>query len=635
MAARDSTADGPARDGPMGLIRRVFGSERTAQWVLGGLLAFLVVTYVVVLAALKPEAPGRELTVDAVLRGARDGSISEVTLLAEDDRFIGVDDEGSWWLPTGDNAFFTNGVLGTLAENDVPTRVDDQYVKSLLRFASQVVLPALTLVVGFAFLFVLVRGSGGGDYSVLGRSGARRYAAEDTGRVTFDDVAGLQEAIEDLREVKDFLMAPERFEAMGARPPRGVLLSGPPGCGKTLLARAVAGEAHVPFFSISGSEFGGFLVGVGPARVRNLFAQAKAAAPSIIFIDELDAVGRARASGQTLNTEGEATLNELLVQLDGFEASSRVVLMAATNRPDILDQALIRKGRFDRHIVVDRPDYNARLRIARIHAQGKPLGRDVDIEEFARRTAGLNGADIAASLNEAAMLAARRNRNAIGMGELREGIERVVAGAERPSRILSDEEKQRVAVHEAGHVLVAWLSSSHRRIEKVTIVARGHSLGSTWDIPTEERRSRTRSEMAEELAYRLAGRAAEFVALGEPAGGAREDLTRATRLARQMVSELGMSEVVGARYVGSSNGERLPDERHSELVAERVDREVDRLLHEADERARDLLSAHREELDRLAGLLVEHETLERADLETVLADVTPEIDVARWSGPGG
>ncbi|MGH9269379.1 MAG: ATP-dependent metallopeptidase FtsH/Yme1/Tma family protein, partial [Acidimicrobiales bacterium] len=365
--------------------------------------------------------------------------------------------------------------------------------------------------------------------------------------------------------------------------------------GKTLLAKAVAGEARVPFFSISASQFLGMLVGVGPARVRDLFEKARAAAPSIIFIDELDAAGRARASGDSLNPEGESTLNELLVQLDGFDPSDRVVLMAATNRPDVLDPALMRKGRFDRQIVIDAPDFTGRLAIAKVHARGKPLGTDLDLERFARRTVGLSGADIAAALNEAATLAARRRLSALGARELSEAVDRVMAGPERHSRILGAEEKRRVAYHEAGHTIVGWVFDSSTTVDKVSIVARGHSLGSTWSLPTDDRRLRTRAHMEEEITTALAGRAAEEVVFADPSNGSALDLSRASVLARHMVYDLGMSEALGPLVLGS--GEGAWARNHSEATTEEADREVRRMLDQADHRARAVLTAYRSHLD--------------------------------------
>ncbi|MGH9284277.1 MAG: ATP-dependent zinc metalloprotease FtsH [Acidimicrobiales bacterium] len=605
-----------------GSMRRAIDSGRGVTIALGLLLVFLVITYAVVLNALRPKTPGTELTLDEVVQRVGDRQITEVTLLAEDFRLVGTDPRGRWWAGLANNEAVTSQLLNQFIADGVRTRIDTQVPKSLLRLSTGFLLPGITLFVSFAFLYTLFRGAGGGrDLVSLGRSRARRYVPGQTVPFTFADVAGMDEAIEELREVKDFLASPETFEALGAKPPRGILLSGPPGCGKTLLAKAVAGEARVPFFSISASQFLGMLVGVGPARVRDLFEKARAAAPSIIFIDELDAAGRARASGDSLNPEGESTLNELLVQLDGFDPSDRVVLMAATNRPDVLDPALMRKGRFDRQIVIDAPDFTGRLAIAKVHARGKPLGTDLDLERFARRTVGLSGADIAAALNEAATLAARRRLSALGARELSEAVDRVMAGPERHSRILGAEEKRRVAYHEAGHTIVGWVFDSSTTVDKVSIVARGHSLGSTWSLPTDDRRLRTRAHMEEEITTALAGRAAEEVVFADPSNGSALDLSRASVLARHMVYDLGMSEALGPLVLGS--GEGAWARNHSEATTEEADREVRRMLDQADHRARAVLTAYRSHLDRLAETLILRETMERPDLEAVLGDLPP------------
>jgi cell division protease FtsH len=366
----------------------------------------------------------------------------------------------------------------------------------------------------------------------------------------------------------------------------------------------------VPFFSVSGSQFTESLVGIGPARVRDLFRKAREAGPSIIFVDEIDAVGRSRSGAEGFNSETESTLNELLVQLDGFDSAARIVLMAATNRPDILDQALVRKGRFDRQIVLDTPDYAGRRAIIDVHAVGKPLGPDVDLERFARRTVGLSGADIAATLNDAATLAVRRKLPKITMRELGEATERVQAGPEKLGRILSDSDRRRIAYHEGGHALVGWAVGSTVSVEKVSIVSRGHSLGSTWSLPLEDQRVRTRTQYGEDLATTLAGRAAEQLVFGDPSGASMSDLSRAGALARHMVVELGMSDALGPLVLGAG--------ARSEESAAQADREVRRLLDEAVERATQVLTLHRPALDRLADQLLAHETLDRHELEELL-----------------
>lgn len=587
---------------------------------LGCLLLLLIVTYAVVLNAIRPHTTGRELTLDELQQRVQDKRITAVTFLTEDSRMIGADETGRWWVGLASNEILISRLLSEFAGAGVRTRIDTQTSKSLLKLATGFLLPTATLIVGFGFLYTLFRGPGGRELALIGRSKVRRYNSRAEGRVSFSEVAGLDEAVEELREVRDFLAAPEKFEAMGAKPPRGILLVGPPGCGKTLLAKAVAGEAGVPFFAISASEFLELLVGVGPSRVRDLFQQARAAAPSIIFVDELDAIGRSRSGGVSLNPEGESTLNELLVQLDGFDAgASRVVLMAATNRPEILDQALVRRGRFDRQIVIDAPDVTGRLAIARVHAHGKPLASDLDLERFARRAVGLTGADIAAALNEAAMLAARRKLSTIGRRELDDAVERVLSGPERHSRILDAEEKRRVAYHEAGHALVGWVLGSIITVDKVSIVARGHSLGSTLVLPIDDRRLKTQAQMEEQLTYGLAGRAAERVVFGDISGGSQQDLAKCMELARHMVYELGMSESLGPVVLGPGDGSFFRD--HSEAVAEKADLEVQQTLLAADRRAQQVLAKHRAHLDRLAEQLARRETLERQDLEALLGDL--------------
>jgi len=569
---------------------------------------------------LSPPTPGEELSLAEVTKLADRDELVSVTVLAFDSRIIGTSEEGDFWVSLID-ARQAGEVANSLTKDGTPLRIDSQRSKVLLDTATSWALPIATMIVGFAFLFVIFRGPRG-DFSALGRSHARRFRARDGGQVRFADVAGLDEAVEELREVKDFLTSPASFEALGATPPRGILLLGPPGCGKTLLAKAVAGEADVPFFSIAATEFVEMLVGVGAARIRDLFQRARAAAPSIVFIDELDAIGRERTS-HGLNQEQEASLNELLVQLDGFDPRSRVVLMAATNRADILDSALVRKGRFDRQVVVDLPDLNARFAIFKVHARGKALGTDIDLHGLARRTVGFSGADIASVMNEAALLAARRRLAQVGSREMNEAIERVIGGLERRSRVLGDEEKWRVAYHEGAHALVGWVLNLTSTIDKVSIVARGSSLGSTWHLPTDDRHLKTRSQIEQEITYLLAGRACEDIVYSDPSDGARNDLERATRLASEMICDLGMSDSLGPRVITRDDSNRLTGQEWvGQSIADEADREIGRVLTEADARCRTVITACRQQLDRLAGLLVERETLERTELQQVLGDLS-------------
>ncbi|HET7486638.1 MAG TPA: ATP-dependent zinc metalloprotease FtsH [Acidimicrobiales bacterium] len=604
-------------DDASGLFAKLRDSGKGLTIVLGCLLLFLVLVYALVLNAIRPHTPGRELAIDELQQKVRDKEITEVTFLAEDHRLIGTDSAGNWWTGIGPNDLLAPDMLTDFVRQGVRTRIDTQTPKNLLIVATTFLLPVATLIVGFALLYTLMRrGPGEQELAVMGRARGRRYTSAEDSTITFADVAGLQEAITELKEVRDFLKHPETFEQLGAKPPRGILLLGPPGCGKTLLAKAVAGEAGVPFFSVSASSFMEMLVGVGPSRVRDLFKKAREAAPSIIFVDEIDAVGRTRTSG-SLNSEGESTLNELLIQLDGFDSSQRVVLMAATNRADILDSALLRKGRFDRQVVIDTPDKAGRLAIFKVHARGKPVAADVDFERFAGRTVGLSGADIAAVMNEAATLAARRRLTAIGAKEISEGIDRVFSGPEMRSRILGPDEKRRVAYHEAGHTLVGWVLNTAAQVDKVSIVARGHALGLTWSLPIEDRRLKTRSQIEEEITASLGGLAAETVVYDDPSGGSQSDLMRATALARQMVYDLGMSDL-GPIFLGSDDRYGL---ERSDRLTEEADREVCRILADAEERARTVVSAYRSHLDRVVELLVAQETLEHDDLTQALGDL--------------
>jgi cell division protease FtsH len=485
------------------------------------------------------------------------------------------------------------------------------------------ILPIL-LLVGI-LLFIFHQGQGGGNRVLqFGKSKARQVT-KDQPKTTFQDVAGVDEAIEELAEVKEYLENPIKFQAMGAKIPKGVLLFGPPGTGKTLLARAVAGEAGVPFFSISGSDFVEMFVGVGAARVRDLFEQAKTNAPAIVFIDEIDAVGRHRGAGLGGgHDEREQTLNQLLVEMDGFDTKAGVILMAATNRPDILDPALLRPGRFDRQVVIDRPDLEGRRAILAVHARGKPLDPDVELDVVARRTPGFTGADLANVLNEAALLAARREKRAITTSELEEAIDRVLAGPERKTRLIGEREKRIIAYHEAGHALVAHVLPNADPVHKISIIPRGRALGYTQTLPTEDRFLVTRSAMIDELAMLLGGRVAEEMVIGDITTGAQNDLERATKVARGMVTEYGMSDTLGPLTLGQRQGEVFlgrdfathPD--YSDQVAFEIDTEVRRLIDEAHDEALEILQAERPKLDEIAAALMERETIDKEDLIRLL-----------------
>jgi cell division protease FtsH len=496
------------------------------------------------------------------------------------------------------------------------------------------ILPIL-LLLGI-FLFIFHQGQGGGNRVLQFSKSKARQVTKDTPKTTFQDVAGVDEAVEELREVKEYLENPVKFQAMGAKIPKGVLLYGPPGTGKTLLARAVAGEAGVPFFSISGSDFVEMFVGVGAARVRDLFEQAKQSAPAIVFIDEIDAVGRHRGAGLGGgHDEREQTLNQLLVEMDGFDARTGVILMAATNRPDILDPALLRPGRFDRQVVIDRPDLEGRRGILEVHGRGKPLDPDAEIDVLARRTPGFTGADLANVLNEGALLAARRGKRTITMWELEEAIDRVMAGPERKTRLISEREKRIIAYHEAGHALVAHVLPNADPVHKISIIPRGRALGYTQTLPTEDKFLVTRSEMVDELAMLLGGRVSEEMVIGDITTGAQNDLERATKIARGMVTEFGMSDSLGPLTLGQRQGEVFlgrdiaahPD--YSDQVAFEIDSEVRRLIDEAHDEALEILQARRRKLDEIAAALIERETIEKEDLINILEDVrkrTPARD---------
>lgn len=488
----------------------------------------------------------------------------------------------------------------------------------------------LPLILLGGLLFFLFRSARGANSQALrfGRSKARLLGNKPT--ITFDDVAGVDEAKQELREVVEFLKSREKFEALGARIPRGILLIGPPGTGKTLMARAVAGEAEVPFYSISGSEFVEMFVGVGASRVRDLFDQAKRNAPCIIFVDEIDAVGRHRGAGLGgSHDEREQTLNQILVEMDGFETNTSVIVLAATNRPDILDPALLRPGRFDRRVVLDLPDIAGRTAVLKVHSKGKPLAKSVDLEVLAKATPGFSGADLSNLINEAAILAARREKKAIGMEELEESIDRVLAGPERKSRRISPKEKEITAYHEAGHALVARMLPNADPVHKISIVARGMSLGHTRQLPTEDRYLMTRSQFKDMIATFLAGHATEELIFSEMTTGARDDIGRATKLARMMVTEYGMSDKLGTRTFGDKQelvflGREISEQRdYGDKVADLIDEEVNRIIQEAYETATKILTKNKRKLVHIAKKLVAQETLEGEELEAAFSGTAP------------
>ncbi len=562
----------------------------------------------------------KEQTLDLTLDNAVDGATkitASYPLEASDEVFALIQDAES-----SGSAFDT-----TVSQDNIFVSI----LLSLLPFV---------LLIFLLFWFMNSQAGGGRGVMSFGKSKAK-LVSKETPKTTFVDVAGADEAIEELEEIKDFLEAPAKFQAVGAKIPKGVLLFGPPGTGKTLLARAVAGEAGVPFYSISGSDFVEMFVGVGASRVRDLFEQAKANAPAIIFIDEIDAVGRHRGAGMGGgHDEREQTLNQMLVEMDGFDVRGGVIMIAATNRPDILDPALLRPGRFDRQIAVDRPDLEGRKAILQVHAKGKPFAAGVDLDTVARRTPGFTGADLANVINEAALLTARNNQTTISDYFLEEAIDRVIAGPERKTRAMSEKEKKVTAYHEAGHALVAHALPNLDPVHKVTILPRGRSLGHTLVLPTEDKYTQTRSEMIDTLAYALGGRAAEELVFHEPTTGAGDDIDKATKLARAMVVEYGMSAKLGAVKYGSGDAEPFMGRdmgharEYSDAVAADIDAEIRALIELAHDEAWDILVEYRTVLDNLVLELMDKETLTREDLARIAEGVSKRPSMAPYEGFG-
>ena len=496
----------------------------------------------------------------------------------------------------------------------------------------------LPLVLMIVLVWVILARMSGGKRAGKKFTANTRKEGSELQDVTFADVAGASEAVVELGEIREFLSDPKRFQDMGAKIPKGVLLYGPPGTGKTLLARAVAGEAGVPFFSLSGSAFVEMFAGVGASRVRDLFEQARKEAPAIIFVDEIDAVGRHRGGGSGAgNEEREQTLNQLLVEMDGFDVETGVIFIAATNRPDILDPALLRPGRFDRQVAVERPDLAGRRQIAAVHAKGKPLADDVNIETIARRTPGFTGADIANLLNEAALLSARRDKDAIGHGELDDALDRVIAGPEKSSTTLSDKEKLIIAYHEAGHAIVGHVLPGSDPIHKVSIIARGKALGWTLALPEKDKVLMSRSELGDEMAMLLGGRIAEEMIFGDPTTGAANDIERVTAIARNMVTNYGMSPTLGLQKFGIGIGESYAGgtaKNYSDVIASRIDEDVQMLVDRAADEAREVLTLHRTLLDQMAEALIEYETLNKEELEALFEGIESFVPV-RVDGPRG
>ncbi|MDR7433670.1 MAG: ATP-dependent zinc metalloprotease FtsH [Armatimonadota bacterium] len=552
------------------------------------------------------------------LRAVESGKVAEVTI--GDGTVSGVLHNGQSFRVS---VFQDASYLRLLLSKGVQVRVRPRLHREPSTHAT---LLTSFVLLGLWMLMLRQAQSGGNQAMSFGKSRARIYL-ENRPSVTFDDVAGVDEAKEELQEIIEFLKYPKKFQALGAKIPRGVLLVGPPGSGKTLLAKAIAGEAGVPFFSISGSEFVEMFVGVGASRVRDLFDQAKKNAPCLVFIDEIDAVGRQRGAGLGGgHDEREQTLNQLLVEMDGFDPNAGIIVIAATNRPDILDPALLRPGRFDRRIVVDNPDTKGRRAILGVHVRGKPLAEDVDLDLLAKRTPGFSGADIANMVNEAALLAARRNKKKITMSEFEEAIERVIAGPQRKSRILSQRERQLAAYHEAGHAVLGKLLPHADPPHKVTILPRGMALGYVISAPPEDKYTYTKSELLDKITQALGGRVAEEIVFGEVTTGAQNDFEQVTELARKMVTEYGMSEKLGPLSLGKRHGpvflgrDLVETRNYSEEIAFQIDQEVRRIVDECYEKAKRILTENRDKLERVATALLEKESLEGEELTRLLEE---------------
>ena len=619
-------------------------SPQLARRILRGPLFWIIAALVAVSIFGQISTTGKEFTkvdTSVILNEIAQNNVKSAIVIDRDQKIRVVLKDGE--LADGASKLEASYVVGQeqliveLLTSNPPSTNWDVEVPSQ-SFLVSLLLSILPIILIIFLLLLFMGGGQGGRVLSFGRSRAKLQNKE-TPTNTFADVAGADEAVAELREIKDFLASPDKYKAIGAKIPKGVLLYGPPGTGKTLLARAVAGEAKVPFYSISGSEFVEMFVGVGASRVRDLFAQAKQNAPSIVFVDEIDAVGRQRGAGLGGgNDEREQTLNQLLVEMDGFEANGQVILIAATNRPDVLDPALLRPGRFDRQISVDRPDLKGRAAILAVHAKNKPVAKDVDLTSYAKRTPGFTGADLANVLNEAALLAAREERKTIRNSDLDEAIDRVMAGPQKVSRLMTEEERRITAYHEGGHALVAHALPHTDPVHKVTIMPRGRALGYTMVLPDEDRYAVTRNQMLDQLAYTMGGRAAEELIFHDPTTGASNDIEKATNLARAMVTQYGMTQRLGAIKLGISDsqpflGRDYGHQRdYSENVAAIVDSEIREMIENAHQEAFDVLVTNRETLDRLVEELLENETLNKEEIAVIFKKVKKVKPRAAWTG---
>jgi cell division protease FtsH len=595
------------------------------------LFPLVVIVLLVYLASqtLMPRRDGgKDLTYSQLIDETRKGNVSEVTFSPNRQSIEAVLDSGTKVKVNYPSPESQVAYEKVLQDNNVT--YDSKGIGTSAWWAILTGFLPFLLLIGF-WIFLMNQMQGGGSKVMsFGKSRAKRMSP-DSPKVTYKDVAGADEAVEELQEIKEFLENPKKFQALGARIPKGVLLYGPPGTGKTLLARATAGEAGVPFFSISGSDFVEMFVGVGASRVRDLFEQAKQASPCIIFIDEIDAVGRHRGAGLGGgHDEREQTLNQLLVEMDGFELKDNIILIAATNRPDILDPALLRPGRFDRQIVVDRPDRKGRQQILEVHAKGKPLAREIDLDVLAAATPGFTGADLANVINEAALLAARRGSKTIGQSELEEGIMRVIAGPEKKSRLFSEKERKITAYHEMGHALVGYYLEGTDEVHKISIVSRGQALGYTISLPAEDRYLTTKGTLMDQMAMTLGGRAAEELVFNEVTTGAANDIERITSTAKQMIMRFGMSEKLGPRVLGRNHDmpflgrEMGAEPDYSEEIAKEIDDEIRRVIEEAHDKATTVLREHMAELHKLSAILIERETIDKSQFERLLQGESEE-----------
>jgi cell division protease FtsH len=592
------------------------------------LVVIVLLVYLASQTLMPRRDSGEKLTYSQLIDETKNGNVSEVTFSPNRQSITAVLDSGQKVKVNYPSPQSQAAYQKVLQENNV--RFDSKGIGTSAWWALLTGFLPFLLLIGF-WIFLMNQMQGGGSKVMsFGKSRAKRMSP-DSPKVTYKDVAGADEAVEELQEIKEFLENPKKFQALGARIPKGVLLYGPPGTGKTLLARATAGEAGVPFFSISGSDFVEMFVGVGASRVRDLFEQAKQASPCIIFIDEIDAVGRHRGAGLGGgHDEREQTLNQLLVEMDGFELKDNIILIAATNRPDILDPALLRPGRFDRQIVVDRPDRKGRQQILEVHAKGKPLDKAIDLDVLAAATPGFTGADLANVINEAALLAARRGEKTIGQLELEEGIMRVIAGPEKKSRLFSEKERKITAYHEMGHALVGYYLEGTDEVHKISIVSRGQALGYTISLPAEDRYLTTKGTLMDQMAMTLGGRAAEELVFNEVTTGAANDIERITSTAKQMIMRFGMSEKLGPRVLGRNHDmpflgrEMGAEPDYSEEIAKEIDDEIRRVIEEAHDKATNVLREHMEELHKLSAILIERETIDKTQFERLLQGETEE-----------